>query len=68
MPPVRILYRWRGRCALEGVLAGVRRAVVLEALEGGGRADVLETLARVGHAVVLGALSGRAAAGKENPC
>lgn len=56
MPSVRILYRWSGRCAPEGILAVVRRA------------DVLEALARVGHDVVLEALSGRAAAGKENPC
>ena len=54
MPPVRILYRWRGRYGLEGALARVRRADVLETLEGGWRADVLETLARVGRAVVLG--------------
>ena len=39
VPSVRILYRWRGRCAPEVVLAGVRRA------------DVLEALARVGRSV-----------------
>lgn len=32
VPSVRILYRWSGRYGLEGVLAGGRRAVVLEAL------------------------------------
>ena len=32
MPPVEILYRWRGRCGLEGILVGVRRAVVLGVL------------------------------------
>ena len=44
VPPVRILYRWSRRYALEGVLAGVRRAVVLEALARGGLAVVLAVL------------------------
>lgn len=44
VPSVRILYRWSRRYALEGVLEGVRRAVVLEALARVGRSVYWEVL------------------------
>ena len=41
---LRILYRWSRRYALEGVLEGGRRAVVLEALARVGRSVYWEVL------------------------